>query len=274
MTTKAKGSLDDLPKTFARFRADYLHALRAILDLAEDRYFERQVGLTIEPAKGGGVLLIATDGHVLAVLHDKAGRANKPFRAILPKAFRARAAPPEPVSMYWEGSFAYEPPEWMQPGDVLLHPAGALILGKTRHPSEHQQDNGAALAHVLIETGNHWRDTDFRVDETEPLNWRAAFAGPRAKVERGFLLPEYFAVFAPIFDLAGTSGPTSVAIEFAETEIAPAIVTMRGFDNFIGAISPMRRFEPSPRPAFLTERFEAPAQPAAPPAPTSPEQAQ
>ncbi len=51
---------------------------RAALAKSDDEWRFYLGGVYVEPAKAGGVLLVATDGHILACLHDKDGSASHP----------------------------------------------------------------------------------------------------------------------------------------------------------------------------------------------------
>lgn len=68
------------------FRADYFQAVAQCISSDETRYYLQ--GVYIEPHPSGtGVLMVATNGHIMAVIHDPEGHADKP--AILTTNFKS-----------------------------------------------------------------------------------------------------------------------------------------------------------------------------------------
>ncbi len=60
-----------------KFKASYLPLLAAHMATKDVRYYLN--GVYIEPLQGNnGVVLVATDGHRMAVIHDPTGEADKP----------------------------------------------------------------------------------------------------------------------------------------------------------------------------------------------------
>lgn len=238
-----------LPSTHAMFKARYLHALRLILDDCQEEQMIRKIGLLIEPHPEGGVLVIATNGSVLAALHDPDGFANTPFRALLPPAFRAACAPPPGITKYSQGESWVEPlPEWAQPSDVHILPIAVYLSPQMDHPNDEDTD-GPMLAHALIETGNRWRIKDYRIDESPLLDWRKVFSTPvQGPPEHISLNPRLMGMFDPLTELPGHEGG-SLRLSFTGAE-TPVIVSISNLPNFIGVIMPQRQTEFPPLPVW------------------------
>jgi hypothetical protein len=246
-----KSSSDDLPKIRARFKAKYLHALREILVSASERRFFSPAGVYLEPCEQGGVLIIATDGHALAVLRDPDGEVNKPWKVHLPQAFVDRCAPPAPVAVFCEGPDEIELPEWAQPGEVYLYGIAAMLFSQMNHPKFEDLNYAPVLASVPIETGNHWRESDYRVEETrETFQWRRPLDAAPAPGERFYLQPSVLATFQPIFEQARRDAekPPALALEPRENMVIRVFID--GFADFVGVVMGMTPFEPAPLPPF------------------------
>jgi hypothetical protein len=244
---------EKLTKCHARFKAKYLHAVRRILDRAREMQFLRgTVGLFVEPMPQG-CLLIATNGHAIAIIHDASGFANKPFRMLLPKAFVERAAPPKPLQVFIEGPDEIEWPEWAQPGDVFITPICALIFGAMHHPDVEDLEYAPALANVVVSNGNEWRDDDFRLFEDKTIPWRKAISQARGAQGRVCIDPDLMSVFAPLADLGGhLSQVGQFSLDFASSDDGPIIVRNRNAPEFYGAIMPLKAFDAEPTPEWVT----------------------
>lgn len=59
-----------------RFNAKYLPMLLPFVADCDIRYYLE--GISVEPAEGGGVYLVATDGHKLIAVHDAGGLCSEP----------------------------------------------------------------------------------------------------------------------------------------------------------------------------------------------------
>ena len=66
----------------ALFRADFLHLASLFRSTEGTRYYLN--GVYVEPAAGGGVVLVATDGHRLCVFHDAEGFIDTPSIVVPP----------------------------------------------------------------------------------------------------------------------------------------------------------------------------------------------
>lgn len=252
MSDKRKGPFDDLPNCHAVFKAKHLHALRGILDSARKRQlFRLPTGLFIEPAEKG-VFLVATDGWSIGVIYEPEGYANKPFRALLPERFCARAAPATPLEVFSEGPAEIDLPEWAQPAEIRITPVCALILPEMNHPSIEDPETAPALACVQIETGNHWRVEDFRLQEDEKVPWRPQFSGPFGAHGSICITPRIPAVFDSLRDLSSERQNASFSVVFHENPGGPHIVRVNGSDGFVGAFMGQRFKKPDPMPEWLS----------------------
>jgi hypothetical protein len=254
-----KSSSDDLPKIRARFKAKHLHALREIIANSRGRSFCGPAGLYLEPCEQGGVLIIATDGHALAALRDPDGEVNKPFKVHLPKAFVDRCAPPAPVAVFCEGPDEIELPEWAQPGEVYLYEIAAMLFSQMNHPKFEDLKYAPVLANLPIETGNHWRETDYRVEEPrETFSWRRPLEAAPAPGERFYLQPSVFATFQPIFEQACRDADKPLALALEPRENMVIRVFIDGFPDFVGVVIGMTPFTPPPLPLFAAEPAKTP----------------
>ena len=85
----------------ARFRSHYLPLLAGIAAKGDARHC--LAGIRIEPASpalGGGVLLIATDGLILCVVHDPYGRADEAGIIPIKKSILSQAKKPKHGKRY------------------------------------------------------------------------------------------------------------------------------------------------------------------------------
>jgi hypothetical protein len=234
----------------ARFKAKYLHALRYILDNAEAHFYRTHYGLFVEPAPDGGVILVACEGRALAAIHDASGVASRPFHAFLPKQFRDRCGPPEPVTFDDDIRCAVDMPEWAQPGDIHLTDDCASLFPQMDHPEFLSEP--PALARAMPAIGRTWRADEYRADDGPFPDWRKIFEAERAPASRAFLAPGLYAAFEPLRELSADAHDgimPSASIAFGG-ESAAAIVTIDGLPNFVGAIMPMTPFD-APLPSFI-----------------------
>lgn len=112
-------------------------------------------GLQVEPHPDGGVWLSATNGRVVARIHDKNGRADEPFVLSLPEDFVAACRAPKPVRMFDVNHVPVDCvlPPWAIPKSVIVSyegrvkrfrrhdtvdPFGIVIVGGSDQPSEQQ----------------------------------------------------------------------------------------------------------------------------------------
>lgn len=248
MTEKPK---NDLPNCHARFKARYLNALRGLLNAAREVAFSQpSAGLFIEPA-AKGCFLIASTGKTMGVIHDADGFANKPFRALLPKEFCWRCAPPAPVQMFLEGPYELPLPEWAQPGDVDIFPVCALLMPQMDHPSVEDKGYAPALANARIETSNHWREDDFRLFEGATLPWRKIFDRESGARDTLNIDPRYVALFQSLEEVDPNGYAWGFQMDFPARDDQAVIIRAREMPEFIGAVMPQKACEYPPLPDWI-----------------------
>ncbi|WP_210178244.1 hypothetical protein, partial [Methylosinus sp. R-45379] len=164
-----------------------------------------------------------------------------------------RCAPAKPVAMFDQGwNLEFDPPEWMQPGEVYLHGVCALLFPQMNHPEIEGGENAPCMAHVMIEDGNTIRADDYRIeDEGKTLPWREAIAGDDADCSAIFMNPSLYALFAPIAELG--EGDTHFVLKAsADAMKRPLLVQIDKLPNFIGAIMGTRPFPLFDMPDWAT----------------------
>lgn len=240
-----------LPDISARFRAEYLHALEPILKTVDPCW--DGIGLIIEPAETG-VLVVATNGRTLGVFHDVTGQANRPFRAILPRSFRKRCAPATIEKMFEAGPADWLLPEWAQPGCVCLTPFGAMLMAKMPAPD---QRFGMVLESVPLTTGNHWRETDYRVETGKIVDWRKpieTFAP--APMPHLFFDPVVYAEFRGVVRMARNREGTPHVILTPGGTGKTMLVQVPTLPHFIGAVMPQPACDVPDVPGFIARVTE------------------
>lgn len=73
----------DHSKRDVSVRAECVAMVLPFVSTEETRYYLK--GFYVEPVKDGGVILVATDGHMMAVARDETGHADRPWICTLPK---------------------------------------------------------------------------------------------------------------------------------------------------------------------------------------------
>jgi DNA polymerase III sliding clamp (beta) subunit (PCNA family) len=76
----------------AKFKSHYLPALACIAEKSNIRYYLN--GIYITPTPLGGCLIMATNGHILSVIHDEQGYCDEPFIFTIPKNLLLEAKKP------------------------------------------------------------------------------------------------------------------------------------------------------------------------------------
>lgn len=121
--TKSKSKV---PVIRAKFKSSYLGAASIFAAKTDVRYYLN--GIYVEPVKGGGVNLVATDGHRMIIIHDKEGYASRGFiipnhKALYalckkrPKVKRGAIDPESVTSVLIDGDTMYAMKEWYRRED-------------------------------------------------------------------------------------------------------------------------------------------------------------
>ncbi|HBO9211544.1 TPA: hypothetical protein L5D58_006534, partial [Pseudomonas aeruginosa] len=101
----------------ARAKAHYLAAVSLFMAHNDVRYYLN--GISIEPASQGGVLLIATNGHHIGVMHDPDGWASNkiiisPSKALVAGLKKRNAG----TAFIYERAGVISDSDWPAPDDV------------------------------------------------------------------------------------------------------------------------------------------------------------
>jgi hypothetical protein len=231
-------ALDD--KWSAVISARYVVALSAIL-ADQDPYYTGVQGLQIEPCSAGGVLLVATTGRTLAVIHDVDGRAKVPRRVVLPNAVIDACRPPRLPALYSEGEeidrTALDVPDWMIPGTVLLWSIACMVFPKGK-------DAPGILCDRFSEEGPVWRTGhDYRLyPPNELINWRKTVPKSAATSLAAplWLNPKYLQQFAA---MAGTLDEDAIyrglKLWIGDPD-GPIVVRAQYMPEFFGLVMPIK----------------------------------
>lgn len=108
-----------------RVSPDLVVCAAAFMSVDETRYYLN--GIYFEPSPKGGVIVVATDGHTMIVLHDPDGEANRPAIVAVQPSFvskvrsekRKRRTQNEPAVIEIK---SLEDTPWLNTIEVLPHP--------------------------------------------------------------------------------------------------------------------------------------------------------
>jgi hypothetical protein len=254
--TDKKDAFDGLLKFTASVSAKYIPILSAF---CADIEFEKARGIFIEPADEG-VILVATNGHALCAFHDAKGQSGGPVRFLLPPRIVDACRKPVIQPLYdanhddWQAS----PPAWMVPGQLFLHTVGCYVYPEEQptHLYGWNAEMGAHFASAMIETGNVWRETDYRVLGEQYMDWRKAFEGERKHATSPISLNiKTQSLFAGLGDLS--DGGELLTYEVGGPNDA-VIVRSKAVPEFIGAIMPTRVICDAPLPAWVRSAVATP----------------
>ncbi|MDO8421145.1 MAG: hypothetical protein Q7S99_03190 [Parvibaculum sp.] len=200
----------------------------------ETRYYLN--GIYVEPHHESGVIMVATDGHRMAVIHDPTGYANAPFICKASPRFYAACAR--------RGAKR----------DQLKRPGQVQFIGRTAYLTCEGFDDDVSIigvTHLEIEYAPE-------IDGTYP-NWRrvmpmikddATCAAPRFGVNAAYVAD--FATALTIISGMKTAIVTMTVDSDAEFVGSPIAVTSNGVPEFFGVLMPARADLCPPRPAWLT----------------------
>jgi hypothetical protein len=152
----------DLSKA-ASFRAEYMRFLRPVVE-ATEHWESQYVGINVAPCAAGGALLIACNGPVCLVAHDKDAVTKDGLRFTAPAAVFDACVPPEPPTLMWEGEMVPvgDVPDYAIPGVVHAFGIGLLVMPKEQPEGTHPEDGGALFSWP-VSTGQVHRPDDYRV---------------------------------------------------------------------------------------------------------------
>jgi hypothetical protein len=199
-----------------KFNADLFRAAAACISTQETRYY--LCGVHIEPHPDGGVFLVATDGHLMAVFHDPDGYAEK--SGILTCDYKAKALKTTKAD--------YAPRVVNVMKDTL---AGEITAGNSDQTVDRLQ---------------------FQLVDGSFPDWRRIVPTGDLKPKEG---PRCFdlKLLKIIADSAKLAGATSLAVTFHQKDVTgPAILRFAGLENGFHILMPVRAMEGDARPDWLS----------------------
>ncbi len=208
-------------------------------------------GWRIEPCAAGGVLVIATSGTVIGVIHDPEGRASKPATILASKGLRKAVAPPKKRTVYFPGDHdKVDLPDEFQPCRLMATTLFASVhsISDCAPPAEGDApvaDEGEeryALYTEYAEEGSAWAG-GYRL-HADYADWRRVFANwtvGSTTLCHQRLSPKLYSAFRRI-------GRGVLEIAMPEDQAAPVLVQSSDHPEFVGAImrGDMNRQSPPP----------------------------
>lgn len=228
-----------------RINANLFRAASVCVSAEEPRYYLN--GVLVEPHPVAGILLVATDGHRMAVIHDETGHCDAPAIVRLGKAALKECKPAARGELRRE--IIVDPDALGADGFA----GRADILAYQLAHGEMDGDKPEEGRPVSLQVG-------CVIDGTFP-DWRMVL--PRMDSEQRIadcFNGSYVADMAKLGDiLAETANPgmrrsgQPVTIHSAETG-APALVRWPGIDTAFAVLMPLRGDNPGTLPAFVNAR--------------------
>lgn len=159
--------------------ASALHRLEPLLARRRDCIMRPNAGRhlwgwRVEPCPAGGVLIIASDGLVMGVVHDPEGVAKTGVTILASKGLRKAVKPPKARPVYYPGDMdEAELPDQFQPEKVTATSLFVAVWDresvKGSQPRE-ENDEGRSLYTEAAEEGAIWAGGFRLVDDYLP--WR------------------------------------------------------------------------------------------------------
>lgn len=213
--------------------------------------------LFIEPHPDGGVLLIATDGRAMGVVHDADGAATAARAVTLPPSLVEACHFPDMPTFRDQGDTIrpVPPPPTIVPDWVSFSDVGASVWTQEvplANPDD--ETTGCPLVSVTPTPGNVWHGDDYRViDETLP--WRKALRGPWSTppanvwLDLGLLAP-FAAILTARLEAGGEEeGYTAARLLFGDggarlpgkskrlvSPVNALLVSVAGLPEFVGVV--------------------------------------
>lgn len=255
--TEKKDAFDGILKFSAFVSAKYIPI---IAGFCTDIEFETARGIFIEPAEQG-VIIVATNGHALCAFHDVEGQATGPVRFLLPPRIVDACRKPVMQTLYDANrdDWCAKPPAWMMPGQLYLHTVACYVYPAEQptHLEGWSAEMGAHFASAMIETGNVWRETDYRVLGDKHFNWRKAFEGAREHATAPISLNvKTQSLFAGLADIADDGELLTYEVGAPNEAV---IVRSKKVPEFIGAIMPTRVICDEPLPEWVKAPLPTPS---------------
>lgn len=192
-------------------------------------------GWYVEPHPDKGVLVIATDGRALGILHDPEGSTKEGCFIYATEGLLRGIAPPKKLTAYSEGdSWEVEPRAIEIPGKVLATSVGVFVMhsGEYSDGPDSDGENDFNLYQEQAEFGSTWAG-GYRLIAS-PHGWRRVVDHfKRAKPVTPYLDPALLANFSRIHD-------GGWFIQTQEDEEGPYQVWAPEATDFAGYIMPCR----------------------------------
>lgn len=221
-------------KRFVKFKAEYAAMLAPFVSTEEARFYLQGIG--VFPHKDDGVLLVATNGHTMGVIHDSDGETNGdwicPVTPLMLQAMKAdmRSAWDEDDGEYQYDARGRIPHLLHFVGDVAYLTAAEFLGKKVDRIGKH---------HVLA-------DYAPAIDGTFP-EWRRVIPTELPAPAPVPFNAEYLAKFGRVARIRNHLAKPLVTLFNGERE-GPAVVRVDGVPEFVGVLMPVRLepFEPLP----------------------------
>lgn len=224
-------------------------------------------GWRIEPSADGGVLVIATNGAAMGVIHDPKGRTSGPVTILASDGLRAAVTPPPLRPAYYVGDYDEIPlPDQFQPGAVFASGVGAFMSSLADEAAGAEADEDSPmLFHEMAEFGNVWSG-GYRLVESY-VDWRRALAAWSISDTT----PSHQRISPSVFRGFCNISPGTLEVSMPEDLDKPVLVQAQEHPDFVGILMRGRMaVHPPPYPSLPD--WLAPAPPAAlGAAPASPE---
>lgn len=206
-------------------KAKYLRMLAPFVSKEETRYYLH--GIHVEPAKQG-IILVATDGHRMGIIHDVDGSAKSPFICAVSK-----------------GALAYKARE-----DALAVFSGQMLGIVPAQYARAVKGPKTAISYA------EYIETLGPVDGTYP-EWRKVVpAEIKHRLRPLSFNARYVADFAKVIEAAGKKTDFGAGFNFYQTggPTDPVVARTPAVPEFVGLLMPMRVDSMEPLPTWLAKK--------------------
>lgn len=210
-----------------RLSARYLPAIAPFMAVGDIRYYLN--GIHVEPhPEGKGVLIVATNGHVIGVIHDADGETNDCWPCPIPKRVIAACKQPRRAGLDAAESV------WFL-GDTV----------HVTHPGIDSAEDAGKIGALHVDSV-HAPAHDGKFPD-----WRRCV--PRETTHADYLCAqiEYLTLFRSVADLAPGRYSGVVRIHKTGTEHDSYLVRVEGVPEFMGLVMKVRHEEAPAIPPWL-----------------------
>ncbi len=204
--------------------AKYVAMLAPFISREETRYYLN--GIYIEPHHKQGVLMVATDGHRMGIVHDSEGKTNGPWICpISANVLKAcRHQPRRKTSVVEQAKSVH-----------FLGNSAIVTNGRFTEDNPLDTTAGILSGVVVMERAP-------AIDGTYP-NWRKVLPKRRPTAAAGSPLiynPRLMADFTHVVRAAGFVNGWQACVLFAGENGAPTVARFEAIPEFFGLLMPMR----------------------------------